>query len=60
MKDLEDAQYILRIQIVRTRKNKTLAMSQACYIDKMLSRYKMQNSKKGLLSYKYGVHLSKE
>ena len=35
-------------------------MSQASYIDKMLSRYKMQNSKKGLLSYRYGVHLSKE
>ncbi|TYJ97026.1 gag/pol protein [Cucumis melo var. makuwa] len=26
----------------------------------MLSRYEMQNSKKGLLSYKYGIHLSKE
>ncbi|KAA0051332.1 gag/pol protein [Cucumis melo var. makuwa] len=35
-------------------------MSQASYIDKMLSRYKMQNSKKGLLPYKYGIHLLKE
>ncbi|TYK04838.1 gag/pol protein [Cucumis melo var. makuwa] len=35
-------------------------MSQTSYIDKMLSRYKMQNSKKGLLPYKYGIHLSKE
>ena len=26
----------------------------------MLSRYKMQNSKKGLLPYIYGIHLSKE
>ena len=26
----------------------------------MLSRYKMQNSKKGLLPYKYGIQLSKE
>ena len=51
MKDLGDAQYVLGIQIVRNRKNKTLAMSQASYIDKMLSRYKMQNSKKGLLPY---------
>ena len=41
MKDLGDAQYVLGIQIVRNRKNKTLAMSQASYIDKMLSRYKM-------------------
>ena len=30
-----------RNQIIRNRKNKTLAMSQASYIDKMLSRYKM-------------------
>ncbi|TYK21571.1 gag/pol protein [Cucumis melo var. makuwa] len=60
MKDLGNAQYVLGIQIVRNRKNKTLAMSQTSYIDKMLSRYKMQNSIKGLLSYRYGIHLSKE
>ncbi|KAL4011215.1 hypothetical protein IC575_028264 [Cucumis melo] len=60
MKDLGDAQYVLGIQIVRNRKNRTLAMSQASYMDKMLSTYKMQNSKKGLLSYRYGIHLSKE
>ncbi|KAA0062197.1 gag/pol protein [Cucumis melo var. makuwa] len=35
-------------------------MSQTSYIDKMLSRYKMQNSKKGLFSYRYGIYLSKE
>ncbi|KAL4037707.1 hypothetical protein IC575_001307 [Cucumis melo] len=60
MKDLGNAQYVLGIQIVRNRKNKTLAMSQTSYIDKILSRYKMQNSKKGLLSYRYGIHFSKE
>ncbi|KAA0048407.1 gag/pol protein [Cucumis melo var. makuwa] len=60
MKDLGNAQYVLSIQIVRDRKNKTLAMSQTSYIDKMLSRYKMQNSKKGVLPYRYGIHLSKE
>ena len=60
MKDLGNAQYVLGIQIVRNRKNKTLAMSQTSYIDKILSRYKMQNSKKGLLPYRYGIHLSKE
>ncbi|TYK00851.1 gag/pol protein [Cucumis melo var. makuwa] len=60
LKDLGNAQYVLGIQIVRNRKNKTLAMSQTSYIDKMLSRYKMQNSKKGLLPYRYGIHLSKE
>ncbi|KAL4035514.1 hypothetical protein IC575_004209 [Cucumis melo] len=60
MKDLGNAQYVLGIQIVRNRKNKTLAMSQTSYMDKMLSRYKMQNFKKALLSYRYGIHLSKE
>ncbi|TYK02298.1 gag/pol protein [Cucumis melo var. makuwa] len=59
MKDLEDAQYVLGIQIVRNRKNRTLAMPQASYVDKMLSRYKMQNFKKGRLLYRYG-HVSKE
>ncbi|KAL4018316.1 hypothetical protein IC575_021907 [Cucumis melo] len=60
MKDLGEAQYVLGIQIIRDRKNKTLALSQATYIDKMLVRYLMQNSKKGLLPFRHGVHLSKE
>ncbi|KAL4035917.1 hypothetical protein IC575_004627 [Cucumis melo] len=60
MKDLEEAQYVLGIQIIRDRKNKTLALSQATYIDKLLVRYSTQNSKKGLLPFRHGVHLSKE
>ncbi|KAL4030988.1 hypothetical protein IC575_009243 [Cucumis melo] len=60
MKDLGEAQYVLGIQIIRDRKNKTLALSQATYIDKLLVRYSMQNSKKGLLPFRHGVHLSKE
>ena len=60
MKDLGEAQYGLGIQIIRNRKNRTLALSQATYIDKMLIRYSMQNSKKGLLPFRHGVHLSKE
>ena len=60
MKDMGEAQYVLGIQIVRNRKNRTLAMSQASYIDKVLSRFKMQDSKRGLLPFRYGIHLSKE
>ncbi|KAA0064149.1 gag/pol protein [Cucumis melo var. makuwa] len=60
MKDLGNAQYVLGIQIIRNRKNKTLAISQTSYINEMLLRYKMQNSKKGLLLYRYEIHLSKE
>ncbi|TYK28745.1 gag/pol protein [Cucumis melo var. makuwa] len=60
MKDLGEAQYTLRIQIIRDRKNKTLALSQETYINKMLVRYSMQNSKKDLLPFKHEVHLSKK
>ena len=60
MKDLGEASYILRIQIIRDRKNKLLAFSQASYIDKVLARFSMQDSKKGLLSTRHGIILSKE
>ena len=32
-----------------------LGLSQAGYIDKVLERFSMQNSKKGLLPFRYGV-----
>ena len=35
-----------------------LGLSQAGYIDKVLERLSMQNSKKGLLPFKHGVPLS--
>ena len=35
-------------------------MSKASYIDKILVRFVMQNSKKGSLPFKHGIHLSKE
>ncbi|KAL0560279.1 hypothetical protein IC582_000679 [Cucumis melo] len=60
MKDLGEAQFVLGIQIFRDRKNKTLALSQASYIDKIVVKYSMQNSKRGLLPFRHGVTLSKE
>ena len=60
MKDLGEASYILGIQIIRDRKKRLLAMSQASYIDKILVRFGMQNSKKGNLPFRHGIHLSKE
>ncbi|KAL0544621.1 hypothetical protein IC582_019738 [Cucumis melo] len=36
MKDLGDAQYVFGIQVVRNRKNRTLVISQASYINKIL------------------------
>ena len=59
MKDLGEASYILGIRLIRDRKKKLLALSQALYIDKMLVRYSMQNSKKGNLPSRHGVVLSK-
>ena len=60
MKDLGEASYILRIQIIRDRKNKLLALSKASYIDKVLTRFSIQDSKKGLLPTRHGIIISKE
>ena len=60
MKYLGQASYVLRIQIIRDRKNKLLALSQASYIDKVLARFSMQTSKKGQLLTRHGIVLSKE
>ena len=58
MKDLGQASYVLGIQIIRDRKNRLLALSQASYIDKVLVRFSMQNSKKGQLPTRHGIVLS--
>ena len=60
MKDLGEADYILGIKLLRNRKNKVLALSQALYIDKILARFSMGNSKNITLPFRHGVHLSKE
>ena len=60
MKDLGEAAYILGIQIFRDRKNRKLALSQASYIDKIMDRFSMQDSKKGQLPFRHEVHLSNE
>ena len=51
MKDLGDAAYILGIQIFRDRKNRTLSLSQASYMDKVMDRFSMQDSKKDQTSF---------
>ena len=60
MKDLGEANYILGIKLIRNRKNKLLALSQASYIDKILVKFNMENSKRGSLPFRHGIHLSKE
>ncbi|KAL8099710.1 hypothetical protein AgCh_032098 [Apium graveolens] len=59
MKDLGEAACILGIKVIRDRKKRMLALSQEPYIDDILAHFNMQNSKKGNLSFRHGVSLSK-
>ena len=58
MKDLEEATYILGIKIYRDRSNKLLGLSQSTYIDKMLKRFSMEQSKRGYVPMSSGITLS--
>ena len=49
MKDLGEAAYILGIRIYRDRSKRLIGLSQDTYIDKILNRFNMQDSKKGFL-----------
>ena len=60
MKDLGEASYILGIKLLQDRKNKTLALSQAVYIDKILTRFSMENFKTDLSPCRHGITLSKD
>ena len=55
MKNLGESNFILGIKVWRDRKNRILSLSQAGYIDKVLERFSMQNSKSGLLLFRYGL-----
>ena len=58
MKDLGEVQYIIRIKFLGDCKNRKVALSQATYIDKLLVKYVMQDSNKGLLPFRHGIPLS--
>nr|GEV11733.1 hypothetical protein [Tanacetum cinerariifolium] len=47
MKDLREAAYILGIKITRDRSEQLIALSQIAYFDKILKKFKMENSKCG-------------
>ena len=57
MKDLGEVSYVLGIKLLRDRQNRTLTLSQASYIDQILIKYSMQDSKKGFLPFRHGIHL---
>ena len=60
MKDLGEASYILQIKLHQDRENRMISLSQATYIDKVLVRFAMQYSKKGITPLRHGMHLSKD
>ena len=59
MKYIEKAVYILGIRIYRDRLNKTIALCQYAYIDNVLHRFKMHDSKKGFLPMSHGINICK-
>ena len=59
MKDLGEAEYILGIKIHRDRSRRMIGLSQETYIDKVLERFNMENSKRGFIPMQHGISLNK-
>ena len=59
MKDLGKVAYILGIKIYKDRSQRLLGLSQSGYIDKVIKKFSMQDSKRGFLPMSYGIKLSK-
>lgn len=60
MKDLGEASFILGLKLYRDRSKRLLGLSQSSYIDKILTRFNMQDSKKALIPFRHGLSLSKD
>ena len=58
MKDLGEASHILRIKLLRDRQKRMLGLSQTSYIDHILVRFSMQDSKKGFVPFIVRISLS--
>nr|GEU54136.1 hypothetical protein [Tanacetum cinerariifolium] len=58
MKDLGEATYILRIKI-RDRSKRLIGLCQKAYIEKILKRFYMENSKRGTIPMQEKLKLSK-
>nr|GEW70643.1 hypothetical protein [Tanacetum cinerariifolium] len=59
MKDLGEAAYILGIKIYRDRSKRLVGLCQSAYIEKILKRYCMENSKRGSIHMQKKLKLSK-
>ncbi|KAL8126204.1 hypothetical protein AgCh_013480 [Apium graveolens] len=60
MKDLGEASYILGMKIYRDRSRRMIGLTQGTYIQKVLKRFSMENSKRGLIPMSHGVSLSEK
>ncbi|KAL0445424.1 UNVERIFIED_CONTAM: Retrovirus-related Pol polyprotein from transposon TNT 1-94, partial [Sesamum latifolium] len=58
MKDMGEASYILGINIYRDRSRRMLGLTQSSYIEKVLERFRMEHSKRGVLPMRYEIKLS--
>nr|GEW57127.1 hypothetical protein [Tanacetum cinerariifolium] len=59
MKDLGDVAYILGIKIYHDRSKRLIDLCQSAYIEKILKRYYMKNSKRGTIPMQENLKLSK-
>ncbi|GJY33856.1 retrotransposon protein, putative, ty1-copia subclass [Tanacetum coccineum] len=59
MKDLGDAAYIFGIKIYRDRSKRFIGLSQDTYLDKILKRFKKENSKKENIPLHHGIKISR-
>ena len=55
-----EASYILDIKIYRDRSKRMLGLSQSRYIDLVLKRFNIEESKRGYLPIGHGIQLSKK
>jgi hypothetical protein len=60
MKDLGEAVYILGTKIYRDRSKRLIVLSQDAYIDKILNRFNMQDSKKCFFPMSHAITLTKK
>ncbi|GJT17046.1 hypothetical protein Tco_0875752 [Tanacetum coccineum] len=58
-KDLGEATFILGIKIYRDRSKQLIGLSQSAYMDKILKRYMMDNSKRGYIPAQERLDLNK-
>nr|GFA06157.1 hypothetical protein [Tanacetum cinerariifolium] len=59
MKDLGEVAYILGIKIYRDRSKRLIGLCQKAYIEKILKRFYMENSKRGTIPMQEKLKLSK-